>query len=93
MTPDETIQKGNEAARLLTDPLFIEAFDTVKTEINASWEETPARDTEGRERLWLMLKLLGRVRAHIETIAANGEIEKKRIAELDAERKFLGIKF
>lgn len=93
MNADDTIRRGHEADRLLTDPLFIEAFATVESEITAAWREAPARDSEGRERLWLMVQLLEKVRGHIATIAASGKIERDRIEMLDKERKLFGHRF
>ena len=75
-------RRGQEAAQLLEHPLLREAFDTQRERIQREWQESPARDTEGRERLWLMLKLLGAVEGHLKTVMETG-----KLATLEIERK------
>ena len=75
-------KRGHEAAQLLENPLLREAFDTQRERIQREWEDSPARDTEGRERLWLMLKLLGAVEGHLKTVMETG-----KLATLEIERK------
>ena len=53
MTQDEEIQRAEAAKRIYNDPLFKEAMTLVREEILRKWEATPARDTDGREWLWL----------------------------------------
>ena len=52
MTPEQEIARSEAAKRIYNDPLFKEAINLVRQEILRTWEETPARDTEGREWLW-----------------------------------------
>ena len=74
MSLTQDIDRGQKAARLLADAVFIEAFDAVKAAIHQKWEESPIRDTEGQHELRLMLKLLGDVRAYLETAVTDGKI-------------------
>jgi len=82
------IQRGDNAERLLRDPLIVEAFELIRAEYIAAWESAPARDTEGRERIWAHLQALGKVRAHIETVAATGKMTKKQMESLKGKRSF-----
>ena len=88
MNSDDILRRAADAKRLLDEPLLVEAFTTVKAELTTAWENAPTRDTEGRERLYLMVRLLEKLRSHIRTVAEEGEIEAKRITQLDGERKF-----
>lgn len=66
----------------------MEAFDAIEQEIRQKWEDAPARDTEGRERLWIMLKLLKNVRSHLSEVMVTGKL--KRLAlEQEQERTLL----
>lgn len=82
------IQRGDNAERLLRDPLIAEAFDIIRAEYIAAWENAPARDTEGRERIWAHLQALGKVKGHLESVVATGKITKKQMAELEGRRSF-----
>lgn len=81
MTLEQEKRRGEDAKRLLEEPLLVEAFEHIKQELTQAWTESPARDVEGREKTWLMLKLLGRVRGHLESVMANGTMAKATLLE------------
>ncbi len=89
MTPDEKIRRGNEAARLLKNDLLVEAFDTLKLEYVRGWENTAAKDSDARERLWQAYQIVGKVKSHLDSVVGSGKIEQKHIDELKkrAEQK------
>lgn len=84
----DEINRGAMAERLLSDPLISEAFDLIRAEYIAAWESAPARDVEGRERIWAHLQSLTKVRAHLETVAYTGKMSKKQQEELRGRRRF-----
>lgn len=71
---DDEIRRGQQAREVLDHPLYQEAFNTLRAELVQQWERSPARDTEGREKLWLMLKSLERVGAHLESHMVTGQL-------------------
>src|SRR3546814_10799433 len=75
---ESEIHRGEQAARLLNEPLMIEAFATIEQELTEQWQNSPARDAEGREKLWLSLKLLHRVRGHLTNVLETGQIEERK---------------
>lgn len=86
--PDIEIARGHSASRLLSDPMMVEAFDLIRAEYIAAWESAPARDTEGRERIWAHLQALGRVKAHLSTVAATGKMAAKQRDEMAGKKRF-----
>jgi len=74
MTPEEEIERGEQAALLLSHPLLVEARTKIKTELMDAWQTSPARDVEGRETLWLSLKLLEQVMGHLESVVETGQL-------------------
>lgn len=66
--------RGEHAARLLADTLLNEAFDTLHERLQESWINSPARDVEGREVLWLSQKLLTQVKAHLFSLVETGQM-------------------
>jgi hypothetical protein len=84
----DEINRGNNAARLLGDPLITEAFESIRAEYLAAWESSPARDTEGRERIWAHLQALTKVRGHLEAVVMTGKMAEKQASELRGKRRF-----
>jgi hypothetical protein len=80
MTPEEELQRGENARRILDDPLFIEAVETIRKEIEEQWQKSPARDTEGRERLYLAHKMLDKIEGHLQTVLASGKLAQATLA-------------
>lgn len=81
MTEEEKAQRGTEAERLLSHPLLAEAFSVIEQDIQDKWQSSPARDTDGREKLWMQLKLLHRVRAEIQAVAETGKVAQATLAQ------------
>lgn len=93
MNNEEILIKAQRAKMLIEDPLIAEAFQTLETEILRQWREAPARDAEGREKLWMMVKLCDRIKQHFESIINSGKLAGALIEEkAEEEKKRLGIK-
>jgi len=86
MTTQEEIDRGQRAARILAEPVFQEAFDSVTQAIHEQWAQSPIRDHEGQHELRLMLKLLGDVRAVLESTVSDGKLAAQRLDELNSRR-------
>lgn len=85
--------RGDEAQRLMAHDLVADAFARLEAEYQQAWRETGARDVEARERLWQAMQIVGRVREHLRTVAANGSLarhELDRITKLRT-RKSRGL--
>lgn len=65
------------ARRLLSDKLFLEAFDTLAEHIHTTWLNTSVHDVDSREQAWLSLRLLERLKLHLTSVIETGEIAKK----------------
>ena len=82
MTLEQESRRGEQARRLLEDPLLQEAFAAVDTALRDAWAATADDAAVERERLWLMLKLLGRVRAHMTGVVQTGRLADSQLTEL-----------
>lgn len=60
------IQRGERAALLLQDEMLTEALETIETEYTEQWKNSPVRDVDGREKLFLMVKTAQKFRAELE---------------------------
>jgi hypothetical protein len=75
MDPELRLQR---AQALVNDELLTEAFDTLRTELMARWENSGSDENQARESIWLGLQLLSRVRLHLLSIIETGEMRKLR---------------
>ena len=69
-------QREEQAKRLLTAPLLVEAFTELEQNLKNTWEFSSVGDVEAREQVWLSLRLLERVRLHLTSIVETGEMAK-----------------
>lgn len=80
-----------EAEALLSNALFNEALDKIKSELIEAWEKTPARDTDGRERCWTAIQQLGRMKGYFQSVLNDGKFaaaQLKQLAENDTRKRF-----
>lgn len=80
MTLEQERRRGLDARRLLNDPLLAEAFATVETALRRQWEASSDGEAPLRERAWLMLKLLGRVRGLLTESVETGRLAEAQLA-------------
>jgi len=64
--------------RLLNDKLFTESIDTLKMQLIEEWVNSDKSDIDGREYLWMELKLLDKLLFHWESILNDGQIKNLR---------------
>lgn len=80
--------RGVRARELLDNELVQEALVTLKAEYLKAWEASPARDAEGRERLWVMVKLVEKFRGHLEQVFEAGKLADAQLVEIERRKKF-----
>lgn len=74
-------ERGQRAKELLENPLLVEAFEVIEQEIQKAWEDSPARDAEGREKLYQMLMISRKVKRHVESVVHTGEMARRTLAD------------
>lgn len=83
---EEQIRRGERAAQLLADELLQESFAIIEREYTEQWLASPARDNEGREKLYLMVKTLHRLKLELQTTLETGAIAKATLAQRIGEK-------
>ena len=86
MTLEQEQRRGEQARRLLDEPLIVEAFTEVETALRRQWEASGEGDVEARERLWLMLKLVRRVHGRLAEAMETGRLAETQLAAVAADR-------
>jgi hypothetical protein len=82
------------AQDLLENELLSEAFRSLEENYTAAWRTTGIDDTGAREKLFLAINIVGKVRDHLAVIITNGKLaqaELKELAQTAERRKRFGI--
>lgn len=95
MTDEERLHRGTRANEVLENEEFSAAFDAIEQELTQAWKASPQRDVEGRERLFLALSMLGKVKASLTQTMETGKLamlelqHKKTLTE--QAKHYLGL--
>jgi len=84
--------RGQKAEALLENPLLREAFDAMEATYIEAWKSNGATltgdsaiphrlDAAGRDRLWQMVQVVGKVRSHIEAMVNDGKVAGAILAQ------------
>lgn len=84
---DETIRRGERARQILEDDLVVDAFAAMRAHLHDRFSGSESNDIEVRERIWLMLQLVGKLESFFEAALANGKFEADRIVQEDAAKR------
>ena len=72
-------QRGHRAKAILEDEIFVEAIQKVSGELDAEWVNSPVRDTEGREKIYMMKKMLNVLLVQLRSVMETGKLATKLI--------------
>ena len=78
----QRLYNGDRAREVLDNEAYQQAFADLKTEIADQWKNSPARDAEGREKLYLMLGLLNKIEGLLQQTLDTG-----KLAQLELEHQ------
>ncbi len=82
-------EKAARAQSLLENDMLKEAFDTLEREYTAALFLTHVDAPQAREKLFLAVNVLRKVRDHLTTVVNDGKLANRELKELAeaAERK------
>lgn len=72
MTLDQELQRAHAAQRIMEDPLVIEAFETLEKSVIDAMKNGVELTADDLTRLWLTLRLTGKLKAWFGGIIATG---------------------
>ena len=83
---EQRIQGGYEAQEVLSSPAYVSAYSSIEQEFISAWIYSPARDAEGREKLYLSIRMLRKVQGRIEaqmtdSKMAQSELDSRNMAQ------------
>lgn len=86
---NEMTARATRVQELLDNEILTEAFETLGKSYIEAWRATTISDVAGREKLFLAINVVGKVRDHLASAVANGRLAEAELNELAqmAERK------
>lgn len=90
----KALSRGDRAAALLKNEMLTEAFDALERDYSTALFETKPQDQIAREKLYLAVNVVRKVRDHLTSVISDGKMAKSQLNDLtkEAERKkLLGI--
>lgn len=91
---DQAVGRAARAEALLDDELLTEAFTGLEDSYTAAWRATGIDDVGAREKLFLAINIVGKVRDHLTRVVTNGKLaqaELKEILQVAERRRRFGI--
>jgi len=91
---DQAAAKAARAQELLDNELLSEAFGELEDSYATAWRGTKIEDVAAREKLFLAINVVGKVRDHLTAVVTNGKLaqaELKALAQVAERRKRFGI--
>ncbi len=74
-------ERARQAQELAEHPLFKEALQQYRERLMQEWSDSPIRDTEGREKLWLMQKTVAVVERHLVELMETGKLASMQLEQ------------
>lgn len=74
MNLQQKIYDGNRAKEVLDNEVFQQVFADIEQELMYAWKTSPQRDEAGRERLFLTVCLLGKVKQALQATLDSGKL-------------------
>ena len=78
MNPEQEKQRTELAKNILENPVFQDAIKQIKQELYGEFLNSPARDSEGREKIYLMGKMFDLLLVNIKSVMETGKLNKKQ---------------
>ncbi len=85
--------RAAKAQELLDNDLLNEALEAIEREILDQWVECPARDKEGKEALWQLIKTARKFRGVLQGYVQTGKLaadQLKRFEKDSVIRRLIG---
>lgn len=85
-TLEQRIEAGARARDVLDNPVYTQAYEAIEQELIKEWISSPARDAQGREKLWTYLQMLRRVQSQLAQTMESGQLAR---VDLDHKRSLM----
>ena len=81
--------RGQLAQSLLENELLNEALAAIEKEVMEQWIACPARDHEGKEALWQLIKTSRKFRSILEGYIETGKLASDQLRHFEEKRSLM----
>jgi hypothetical protein len=81
------VARANEASRVLSEPLLVDALDALRADLYAKLVETNWRQRAARESIYHQLKAMDNMEAQLRFHIENGRVARSWLENYRAERE------
>tara|TARA_B100001939_G_C16592778_1_gene467598 strand:- start:302 stop:550 length:249 start_codon:yes stop_codon:yes gene_type:complete len=78
---EQEITRGNKAKQILEDTLFVESVQTIRTELMNEWLNSDEKNSEQRENIFRMRRMLEVVLMQLKTVMETGKLATQKKSE------------
>jgi hypothetical protein len=84
--------RGQLSQSLLENELLKEALEAIDKEVMEQWIQCPARDKEGKEALWQLIKTSRKFRSILEGYIETGKLAADQLKAFEDKKRFSFLK-
>lgn len=81
--------RGQLSQSLLENELLNEALEAIEKEVMEQWIACPARDHEGKEALWQLIKTSRKFRSILEGYIETGKLASDQLRHFEEKRSLM----
>ncbi len=78
---EQEITRGNKAKQILEDTLFVESVQTIRTELMNEWLNSDEKNSEQRENIFRMRRMLEVVLMQLKSVMETGKLATQKKSE------------
>lgn len=86
MELNEQMHRGHRASELLENTLLQDALNAIEREVVEQWTACPARDAEGKEALWQLMKTAQKFRAILTGYIETGKLASDTLKRFEEKK-------
>ena len=84
--------RGQLSQSLLENELLQEVLEAIDKEVMEQWIQCPARDKEGKEALWQLIKTSRKFRSILEGYIETGKLASDQLKAFEDKKRFSFLK-
>ena len=86
MELNEQMHRGHRASELLENTLLQDALNAIEREVVEQWTACPARDAEGKEALWQLMKTAQKFRGILSGYVETGKLASENLKRFEDKK-------
>lgn len=83
----EEAERGEQARAVLDNPAYVLAWGRMRQELIDIWVRSETGNAEARERVWLSVRLLDRLKAEFEKTMRSGRLSAAELIQIEEQKR------